>query len=266
MNPLSGTDDEGFILSPPAGDLQEEFGGVVADTSSSLVKTLGCTIDGIYLYGSVAWGRATPGVSDLDVTLVINNRTEVISAQLEQIRLLLQTRHPEVTKIDFDVGIRSEVLAIENVYRWGYWLKHQCRSVWGADLSEHFRRFKPSRRIALDANGDFVSELHRLAKLIEQESNSAQLRSLQREAARKAIRATNVLRAEHGGDWPLTLSDYATSFIRAEPGMRTQASYFLRNACAPQACASEFAARLNDFAQDIARLQRSRTAKGSGHE
>lgn len=50
---------------------------------------------------------------------------------LESKRRMLESRHTEVIKIDFDIGSRSEVLAADNRLSWGYWLKHHCRCLWG---------------------------------------------------------------------------------------------------------------------------------------
>ena len=103
-------------------------------------------LDGIYLYGSVARGSAKPGVSDLDVTLVLHQPPDAAAlATLEALRLALAARHPEVVKIDFDIGSRQQVLDPQHLYSWGYWLKHHCRCLWGTDLAAHFDPFRPSR-------------------------------------------------------------------------------------------------------------------------
>ncbi|WP_434676568.1 nucleotidyltransferase domain-containing protein [Pseudomonas sp. D3-10] len=91
---------------------------------SSLVAILGEVVDRIYLYGSVAGGTAKLGESDLDVTLLINGQPEFYADQINFIKNQLQTRHPEITKVDFDIGSITEALAPENLLSWGYWLKH----------------------------------------------------------------------------------------------------------------------------------------------
>ncbi|WP_339502932.1 nucleotidyltransferase domain-containing protein [Pseudomonas silesiensis] len=247
MDKGHGTDAEGFIKTMPAVNLQPEFESVVRDVCSTLVEALGTAVDSIYLYGSVAGGQARPGESDLDVTLLINGQLELYNSRLERINYELQERHPEVTKIDFDVGTRSEALAPANRFSWGYWLKHHCRCVWGSDLSSELQRFKPSREIAMAVNGDFALVLGKYATSIECTTDTEQLRRLQREASRKLIRSTNILRLDQEQSWPLTLEDYVELFLRVAPKMRHEIDYFLRQARVPDATADTFSAALRSF-------------------
>ena len=158
-NPSTGLDADGFILTVADTPVQREYQPLLADVCASL-STEDLGLDGIYLYGSVARGCATPGVSDLDLTLVLREpATADLSARLEVVRCALEQRHPHVTKVDFDIGHRAQVVAAENRNSWGFWLKHQCRCLWGNDLSLQFERFRPSRDIALAVNGDFHTVL-----------------------------------------------------------------------------------------------------------
>ncbi|OPK09935.1 MULTISPECIES: nucleotidyltransferase domain-containing protein [Pseudomonas] len=247
MDKRHGTDAEGFIKTMPAVNLQPEFESVVGDVCLTLVEALGTAVDSIYLYGSVAYGQAKPGESDLDVTLLINGQLELYNSQLARIKDELQERHPEVTKIDFDVGTRTEALAPENHFSWGYWLKHHCRCVWGNDLSSEFQRFKPSREIAMAVNGDFALALGKYATSIECTTDTEQLRRLQREASRKLIRSTNILRLDQEQSWPLTFEDYVELFLRVAPKMRHEIDYFLRQARVPDSTADTFSAALRSF-------------------
>jgi hypothetical protein len=87
---------------------------------------------------------------------------------LESKKRTLESRHIEVTKIDFDIGSRSEILAADNRLSGGDWLTHHCRCIWGNDLTKRFDRLQPSREIAIAVNGDFESALTRYADLIDQ--------------------------------------------------------------------------------------------------
>lgn len=156
MSQYPGVDAEGFIQSLPDQPLQPAFSPLVDELCAMLSRRFPALLDGLYLYGSVARGDARPGTSDLDVTLVLAWAPSPEERQrLEETRRALEARHPEVSKIDFDIGVLSEVLAPDNRYRWGFWLKHQCRCIWGNDLGLRFEPFRPSRTIALALNGDF---------------------------------------------------------------------------------------------------------------
>ncbi|UVL00749.1 nucleotidyltransferase domain-containing protein [Pseudomonas sp. B21-048] len=243
----SGIDADGYILTVPNVEVQPQFQDLLADVCMTLTRSE-LLLDGIYLYGSVARGNAVPGVCDLDLTLVLHSPPAPQDLEmLESKRRTLESRHAEVIKIDFDIGSRSEVLATDNRLSWGYWLKHHCRCIWGNDLTNRFDRFKPSRDIAIAVNGDFESVLTRYADLIDQAATSTQSLRLQREASRKLIRSTQVLRSERDSMWPHTLEEHVELFIQHYPCMSMQISFFLSQARNPCAKPKEFTTQLHSF-------------------
>lgn len=248
--PPDGVDADGFIPAAPSQPIQAPFQPLLDDLCRTLSAEAGALLDGIYLYGSVARGSATPGVSDLDVTLVLHQPADAAAAAtLEALRLSLAARHPEVVKIDFDIGSRDQVLAPANLFSWGYWLKHHCRCLWGNDLAPHFTPFKPSRNIALAVNGDFYPLLKRYAEQIDQQSQPSEIKRLQREASRKLIRSTNILRSNQESAWPHTLDEHVAHFIQRCPSQQAQIEFFLRHSHTPTAPAREFTARVRDFCE-----------------
>lgn len=244
MSTVTGVDAQGCVLTLDDVAFQPEFEPLLADVIASLSQS---GLDGIYVYGSVARGEASPGESDLDLSLILLEPPDAsVLAHLQALRQSLEQRHPEVTKIDFDIGHRAEVLAPENANKWGFWLKHHCRCVWGEDLSLRFERFQPSREIALALNGDFESVLRGYLNLIHQANTSTERLRLQREAARKLIRVTNLLRAPDA-PWPYTLEEHVALFVQHHPAMRIQIAYFLFEARNPSAEGEPFSVRLQTF-------------------
>ncbi|SFA89739.1 hypothetical protein SAMN04515620_1078 [Collimonas sp. OK607] len=168
------------------------------------------------------------GRSDLDVTLILTREPTLQDNQaIESVRLSLESRHPEVTKVDFDVGYLADVHAPENLCKWGFWLKHHCRCVYGNDLSNQFALFKPSRLIARAVNGDFPDVLAAYAQSIEAEKNDILTERLKRGASRKLIRATNVLRLVDALSWPESLEEHVDHFLVIYPEMQPQIAFFL---------------------------------------
>jgi len=106
---------------------------------------------------------------------------------------------------------------------------------------------KPSRDIAIAVNGDFESELTRYADLIDQATTPTQSLRLQREASRKLIRSTQVLRSEKDLMWPQTLEEHVELFVQHYPCMSMQISFFLSQARSPYAKPKEFTAQLHFF-------------------
>lgn len=250
-----GVDLNGYIRTILKAPLQSTFLAVVDDLRSMLCGSLRHRVDSAYLYGSVARGEAVLGRSDLDVVLVLSGKPVLQDdIDIETARKALEARHPEVLKVDFDVGFREDVLAPENLHRWGFWLKHHCRCIYGYDLAREFPPFRPSRKIARAVNGDFYEVLDGYARRISTESDSAVIARLAREASRKLIRATNVLRPVVSSSWPESLEDHLALFIDAYPQMKQEAAFFrlfaASSECGPQqVVAADFVERLRAFSE-----------------
>ena len=243
----TGIDAQGFICTVADRPVQPEFQAMLEDVCAWLSREAQ-GLDGIYLYGSVANGSATPGVSDLDLTLVLREApTSPVLAHLEALRCALEQRHSHVTKVDFDIGSRAQVLAAQNKHSWGFWLKHHCRCLWGNDLSLHFERFHPSREIAVALNGDYHAVLSAYLRRLQHPVTEQERLRLQREAARKLIRATHVLRPEYASTWPRTLEEHVAVFLQGHPTMTAHVAFFLFEARRPAAEVENFSARLQAF-------------------
>jgi uncharacterized protein len=254
MSAVQGVDANGWVLTVADAPIQPEFQPLLADVRESLSQAVG--LHSLYLYGSVARGDASPGESDLDLTLVLTDPPDAqMLEQLEQLRQALEQRHEGVSKIDFDIGHRAEVLAPENRNRWGFWLKHHCRCLWGDDLSQRFEPFAPSRDIALALNADFEAVLNGYLTRIEHVASAPERLRLQREAARKLIRATHTLRAADASGWPQTLEEHVALFVQHYPSMRIQIAYFLFEARNPSAEREAFSTRLQAFVSWLVSVQ-----------
>ena len=242
-----GVDANGYVVTIGAVPVQPEFEPLLADVLATLSQPA-FGLDGIYLYGSVARGDATAEASDLDLTLVLRDSPQApLLEQLELARLALEQRHSCVTKIDFDIGHRAQVLAPENHNRWGFWLKHHCRCVWGDDLGLRLEPFRPSRDIALALNDDFAEVLSSYRVNIMRAADTPQRLRLQREAARKLIRSTHTLRSPEALMWPQTLEEHVAMFTRRYPARVAQIAYFLFEARNPSAEGEAFLLRLDAF-------------------
>ncbi|WP_047303683.1 nucleotidyltransferase domain-containing protein [Pseudomonas fluorescens] len=248
-----GVDADGLITLPAEPPLQPEYRGVLNDLCASLHAPASPPLHSLYLYGSVARGTARPGVSDLDLCLILQRPADPQQLEhLEHLRQTLQTRHPLVSKIDFDIGYLAQALARENLHSWGYWLKHHCRCLRGEDLRQRFAPFRPGRDIALAVNGDFQGVLDDYAERIEREQHPVEILRLQREASRKLIRATNLLRAEQEPSWPHSLDQHVRLFVQHYPEMALPIAEFRHTAEARAPADAGFSSRLWQMAQWLA--------------
>lgn len=260
---LPGVDDQGFILAVADAHLQPAFTPLLADVCGTLAAQAP-GLDGIYAYGSVARGEARAGVSDLDLTVLLREPpTPAARERLESLRRTLEARHPEVVKIDVDIGSCAEALDPGQTYRWGFWLRHHCRSLWGEDRSRSFGPFRPSRDIALAMNGDFETALGDYLARLGRAGTQQDRGVLQRAASRKLLRATQVLHNVFQGEWPWSLDDHAQLFLRRHPDRAAETAFFLAEAHTPTAGCDEFTARLRAFVAWMADPHRATLQKTS---
>ncbi|HGE6719895.1 TPA: nucleotidyltransferase family protein [Serratia marcescens] len=236
-----------LIPTVTAFPLQQAFIPLLEALTAELPRQFPALIHSIYLYGSVARGEALPGVSDLDITLLLIKPADSGALQrLEAWRQAFQLEQRLVSKVDFDIGCVDEALAPEHHDSWGFWLKHHCRCLWGEDVSAAFPLFQPDRRIALAVNADLYRVLARYREQLLQARTVSDERRLKREAARKLIRATNMLRAEGSAFWPITLTDYAEQLLARYPAQQAEMTYLLVHALG-EANDAAFADRMMDF-------------------
>lgn len=236
-------DADGFIACLPDTPLQPAFHPVVDEVLDLLHARLGAVVHSIYLYGSVAKGAAVAGVSDLDVCLITRRTLNAAEHDcLREIAARAQALHPVISKVDFDCGTLAEALAPDNRFSWGYWLKHHCRCVAGEDLSLRFTPFAPSREIAVAVNGDFIPVLQ---GYLLQLAEAGDARQLQRAAARKLLRATNLLRSAEDNDWPETLEEYASRVVQRFPQQQQAIGWLLQQCHTPEEDTAHFTARLS---------------------
>ncbi|MBH3123825.1 nucleotidyltransferase family protein [Serratia ureilytica] len=236
-----------LIPTVTAFPLQQAFIPLLEALTAELPRQFPALIHSIYLYGSVARGEALPGVSDLDITLLLIKPADSGALQrLEAWRQAFQLEQRLVSKVDFDIGCVDEALAPEHHDSWGFWLKHHCRCLWGEDVSAAFPLFQPDRRIALAVNADLYRVLARYREQLLQARTVPDERRLKREAARKLIRATNMLRAEGSPFWPITLTDYAEQLLARYPEQQAEMTYLLVHALG-EANDAAFADRMMDF-------------------
>lgn len=256
-------DQRGFIAIPEFHGFQTAFETVVNDVVQNLIEANGTLIHSIYVYGSVAKARAQEAVSDLDLTIILNHEPSQIELDtMNSIQCKLEENHPVISKVDFDIGYLHEVMIPENLHRWGYWLKHHCVCIYGHDLRNSIKPFKPSRSIALAVNGDFMSVLDGYINQLTTTSDQAGVKRILRAASRKVIRATSILRQESDKDWPETLEEHAKKFSDRYPALEQEMDYFLAMSDTPRGDIMVFSRRLQTFSYWLNAESQSRSRSG----
>ncbi|MCO2500447.1 nucleotidyltransferase domain-containing protein, partial [Pseudomonas aeruginosa] len=96
----------------------------------------------------------------------------------------------------------------------------------GEDLASALPPLRPAKAIALALNGDYAQVLEDYARRLESASSEEKRRRLQREAAKKLIRSSDILRGETESVWPETLEHYLALFRARYPGQAPALEYF----------------------------------------
>lgn len=187
-----GTDEEGYVINQTSiKHIQPEFKTVLFKSIELVKEAFGEQLHSMYLYGSIGRGTAVAGESDLDLTVLVHediDATELVE-QTEQ----LLTEHPEVIKIDYDIGRLDVALNPANRFEWGFWIRHLCTCVYGEDVSTQFPLMKPDARVSEALNQDLVSTIETAkSKLLRGQISHLEKRSIVKRVIRGWYLTINV--------------------------------------------------------------------------
>jgi predicted nucleotidyltransferase len=187
-----GTDEAGYVINQTdVTRIQPMFRPVLDAVIQLLREEFAEALHSVYVYGSVGRGTAVAGRSDLDVTVIVKREVDV--DVLKRRTMLLLQEHPEVIKIDYDIGLLDTVLEPTNHVEWGFWLRHMCACVDGTDLSHRFPYMKPDERISRALNRDLFDQLREAqVKLKARRMTGNEKRSLVKRMIRGAYLTINV--------------------------------------------------------------------------
>ncbi|QUJ68729.1 nucleotidyltransferase domain-containing protein [Photobacterium sp. GJ3] len=108
----------------------------------------------VYLSGSLARREGIPGRSDLNLTLVLKRPlNDQETSRLHSLNWQIARRHKAITRLDLKLALCEDVLSLEGIFEWGFWLRHCCVCLSGKDLSDSFGDFEPSWDAAKSLNG-----------------------------------------------------------------------------------------------------------------
>jgi len=187
-----GTDEAGYVINQiDVIRIQPMFQPVLEAVIQLLREEFAETLHSVYVYGSVGRGTAVAGRSDLDVTVIVEREVDV--DVLKRRTMILLQEHPEVIKIDYDIGLLDTVLEPTNHFEWGFWLRHMCVCVDGTDLSHRFPYMKPDARTSRALNRDLSDQLREAqVKLKARCMTGSEKRSLVKRMIRGAYLTINV--------------------------------------------------------------------------
>ena len=216
------------------------FGPVVADVRGLVAARLGTRLHSAYLYGSIPRGTAVPGISDLDAVILLRddppdtdihaNAADVYAhaaeladvparrrrgdavpadavpadaAAVAQIAVALDERHEIIDGAGLLCWPVSRILDPAERYDLGFFLACLCTPLLGEDVARWLPRYRPTRRLARDTNGDIAAFLDRAraARDRADRDRGGDIRRLCRSVTRKLVRTGFTLVMPRWGGW-----------------------------------------------------------------
>lgn len=192
-DPLEGLEPDGTIRTGASADrIPARFAPIVSAAASRI--TAAESNASIYLYGSVATGRAICPYSDVDLlTIGLESDTAAgiatdLSARFAEVCRGVEIAAPMPADFDGD-GDDADGGRV--------FLHHYCAHLAGPDLDRATARFPGDRRAARGFNGDIDRHVRRWRN----ELDNADPADLGRRIARKSLLAVAGLVSVHDGTW-----------------------------------------------------------------
>jgi hypothetical protein len=219
-----GLDHDGFIAREGALDrVAPAFEPVVDAVRSAIAATFGPgRLHSAYLYGSIPRGTAVPGVSDLDVLVVLHHEPtaadQIAATALED---KLDARFAQIDGAGIVLANAATILSDLERHDLGWFVACLCTPLAGDDLASRLPRYRPTSLLARETNGDLGDLLPRWREALDQAS-PADLRSLSRRVGRRLVRTGFTLVMPRWGGWTSDLEESAAVFGRYYPARREQ--------------------------------------------
>ena len=202
------------------------FEPVVADIRDLVAARFGTRLHSAYLYGSIPRGTAVPGVSDLDAVILLRDdppdtdthanaanaaagtdvrarlgRGDSVpadSAAAAELAVTLDERHEIIDGAGLLCWPVPRILDPAERYDLGFFLACLCTPLLGEDVARWLPRYRPTRRLARDTNGDITAFLDRARASLD---GSGDIRRLCRSVTRKLVRTGFTLVMPRWGGW-----------------------------------------------------------------
>lgn len=216
-----GLNEDGTIRREGSlGRVPAAFAPVVAAARSRITGAFdGTRLHSAYIYGSIPRGTAVPGVSDLDLLLVLRTRpTEADEAAARAVEAG-PGRRPSGRSTVLAALLTSTDAVTSELERHdlGFFLACLCTPLLGEDLAGRLPHYRPTPLLARETNGDLVLSLPRWRRRAAEATTDAERRDLSRGAARRIVRSGFTLVMPRWQGWTSDLAESAEVFARYYP-------------------------------------------------
>jgi hypothetical protein len=219
-----GLNDDGTIAREGALDqVAAAFVPVVDAARAGITETFGARLHSAYLYGSIPRGTAIPGVSDLDLLIVLHDEpSDPDRAAARALETALDQVFPQINGAG--IGLSSTRLTLSELERHdaGFFVACLCTPLLGEDLAGQLPRYRPTGLLARETNGDLGLVLPRWRTRAAEAVTDTDRRTLSRWVGRRLTRTGFTLIMPRWGGWTSDLDRSAELFGRYYPERAAQ--------------------------------------------
>lgn len=221
----NGLNSNGYIETEVSFDkIKPRHKAILDRINEDLVQNFSKKIHSIYLYGSVATGKAKNKVSDLDILIVFKKKLDAVEMKkLEEIQNKLTEQHLNSFR---EIGLESvdlvSVLNKQHLSGYACFIKHLCVFLWGVNLQAKFPKFKPTIAVAFEFNGDLEKVMKKAKEKLKKFHNSNENELQKKSIMKKIIRTSFGLVMPRNNSWTTDLKIMSQTFIQYYPEYENQ--------------------------------------------
>ena len=211
-----GVDKNGAIITEVSLDkVTEQFKPIVDDVLTTVVKDFSSELESVYLYGSIATGKAIEGKSDLDILIVLKEKaSKELGAEISALENRLTEKYASMLRgVGLAVTNIDEVKSETEASGLMCFIKHLCVCIYGNDLARNVSAFKPTKEVANGFSSDFSDKLEAFKKKLATTTLSEDEMKTQSQAfAKRMIRTSFSLVIPRSQSWTTDLKKSTDTF------------------------------------------------------
>ncbi|MDP2585927.1 MAG: nucleotidyltransferase domain-containing protein [Candidatus Levybacteria bacterium] len=213
-----GVDKNGFIITEVGlNKVKPAFQKVLDKIKNEVINKFGGKIHGLYLYGSVATGKARIKSSDLDLLLVLQQKpTPKIKNEVSEFQNYLTAEHLNTFR-DVGISLTHADEIKKDAYGWGCFIKYLCVCLYGENLGKNLPKFKPSKKVAKAFNGDIGKHIKTVLEKLKSTPDPQEVSSVCSSTMRKIVRTGFCLVMEQEQSWTTDLKKSCEIFSKYYP-------------------------------------------------
>lgn len=220
-----GLDQDGLIIREGSlNKVPEAFTPVIDAARTRISETFDhAQLHSAYLYGSIPRGVAIPGVSDLDLLLVLRHEpTDADRANVDALEATLDASFAQIDGVGILLSSADTVLSELERYDFGWFVACLCTPLLGDDLAAQLPRYRPTSLLARETNGDLGLVLPRWRDQVAAAATDAERKKLSRVIARRIVRTSFTLVMPCWDGWTSDLTESAEVFSHYYPARGEQ--------------------------------------------